>query len=156
MSDAVFPDVEEALLYWLHPQLEQMAEDVGIEYATGVPGEAYPYEFGSSSAHVGTVTPSNLQVRMPFVRVGIVTGADDKVTDFSRVDVEVFAARRNHARLIAEIIRQRLIGRYLRIDTPGGLIILDGVSTEVKPYALPWDDPDVDRYFGVYQVAARR
>jgi hypothetical protein len=158
VDEGLYPDVEEALLWWLvgDSQIAEMIALAGVVYQPGVIGAAYPYEFGSPSSHVDTVTPADLQLRLPFVRLGALAGSDDRVTDTSLVDIEVFAAKRNHAYRISAIIRQRLTKRFLRIDTPSGLVIVDWASTEVKPYALPWDDPDVDRWLGQYSIAARR
>lgn len=105
---------------------------------------------------VATVTPSNLGYRLSqgrrFVRVGRVTGNDDRITDVAVVDIDVFGASRQVARDLAEGIRAWLLGYPL---TAGSLIV-DRVFTETAPTRAPWEDENVHRYLATYRISSRR
>ena len=103
-------------------------------------------------AHTGTVTPSNLQGVLPFIRVQRFGGADDLLTDTARVAVDYFAATYADAQAGAEAVRQRLITRPL-VTAPG---VIDRVTTTLAPHEIPWDDPKVRRFTATYTVSARR
>jgi hypothetical protein len=101
---------------------------------------------------VDTVTPAGLAALLPFVRVGLVAGTDDRVTDYSVVDIDVFHGDRESARVLAEVIRTFLSAAPHRAAG----FILDTVYTEAKPRPLPWDIADVHRYGATYRITARR
>jgi hypothetical protein len=103
-------------------------------------------------AHTGTVTPADLQQRLPFIRVRRFGGTDDRLTDQARVDVDYFAASRAAAWAGAEAVRQRLISRPLRV----GAVVIDQVTTTTAPIEVPWDDPNVRRVTAAYTASARR
>lgn len=104
-------------------------------------------------AAVGTVAPADLATKVPFARVECFGGSDNRITDTSRVDVDVFAATRAEAASLAETIRQRLL------DTPhvvAGIGTLDWVDTLTRPNSAPWNDPQVRRVTAAYTITCRR
>lgn len=100
----------------------------------------------------GTTTPSDLAAIVPFVRVSLVAGRDDRVTDYSVVDIDVFTQTRQQGYDLAEGIRTRLL------DGPhqSGTVVIDKVRTETKPFQAPWDDTNVRRRLATYRISARR
>ncbi len=99
-----------------------------------------------------TETPANLQDLPVFVRVTLVTGRDDRITDRSVVDVDVFASSRAVAYAWAQDIRSRLTGGPHR----AGSGVIDRVVTEEKPRRLPWEDPNIRRFGATFRISARR
>jgi hypothetical protein len=103
------------------------------------------------AGHVGIETPTDLDGALPFVRVRRVGGLSDLLNDFSTVDVDVFAGLYAAAELLAEQIRQDLVG------PPPPLALLDRVSCVNAPRELPWGDGATVRRFGAtYTAVARR
>lgn len=107
-------------------------------------------------ADVVTVLPNDLQARLAdgrkLIRVRVIGGGDDRISDHPRIDVETFASTRAVARPLAETIRQRLISGGHR--TVHGVI--DHATTEVGPQEIPYDDPDVRRWSATYRLSTRR
>jgi len=105
---------------------------------------------------VTTVIPADLQARLAadrlVVRVRVIGGSDDRISDHPRVDVETFGLTRATARPLAETIRQRMLSGGHR--TAYGVI--DRATTEVGPQEIPYDDPDVRRWSATYRLTARR
>lgn len=110
-------------------------------------------QFVDGPDHVGTETPDDLQVSMPFVRVLRVGGGDDTITDFPTVEVDSFASTSTEAERLAERIRDWLTARWRR--TSDGVVI-DRVFTESGPHERPWEDPRVRRWGATYNVECRR
>jgi hypothetical protein len=125
-----FDDTEMVMLDWLEATFPELA----------------------GGGHTGTETPIDLQDHFPFVRVNLVTGNDDRITDHSVVDVDVFAATRGVAYPLAERIRAALIGYPHRVGTS----VIDYVYTEQKPRSLEWDEGNTRRFGAIYQIGARR
>lgn len=102
-----------------------------------------------------TVTPADLQTRLTtglVVRVGLVTGRDDRFTNYAVVDVDVFARTRADALGTAEQIRQWLLGYPRAVGTA----VIDVVTTETAPTPAPWEDENVRRYLATYRISTRR
>lgn len=103
-----------------------------------------------------TETPVDLQDLLAgdgvFVRVTLVTGRDDGVTDYSVVDVDVFALSRQTAYAWSRDIRSRLTGGPHRAESG----IIDRVLVEEKPRRLPWADENTRRFGATYRISARR
>lgn len=100
---------------------------------------------------VGRYTPPDLSARLPFVRVGVVGGSDDRFTDTSTLDVECFDGVNSD--LLAEQIRQFLIGGTVHVV---GGVVFDSFRTVARPRPLPWPTPGVFRSIATYRVACRR
>ena len=130
---ADYPDVETAVLDWLEATFPALAPTATVR-------------------HVDTETPYDLAGALPFVRVRLVTGRDDGVTDYSVVDLDVFADSRGTAYAWASDIRSRLTGSPHRV----GPVVLDRVVTEEKPRALPLEDENIRRFGATYRISARR
>lgn len=104
------------------------------------------------AVNVGTTTPADLVEILPFVRVGLVAGRDDGVTDYSLVDIDVFTATRQQGYDLAEDIRTRLLAGPHRVGT----VVVDKARTDAKPSPVPWDDESVRRRLATYRISARR
>lgn len=128
-----FVDIETMLMDWLEATFAELAPDGAV-------------------GHVVNIGAPNVEADYPFVRVTRIGGQDDRFTDFSRVDVEVFSPSRSTAYALAEAIRARLLGYPIPVS--GGLI--DRVRTETAPFRAPWADPKTHRYLATYQLSARR
>jgi hypothetical protein len=103
--------------------------------------------------NVGAETPADLEFVLPYVRVGLVAGRDDRVSDYSIVDIDVFTATRQQGYDLAEAIRDRLL------DAPratGLTPVIDRVRTETKPFPAPWENDNVHRRLAIYRISARR
>lgn len=129
-----FVDTETVIMDWLEATF---------------PGEL---AFVDGVRHVAEETPENLQDVFPFVRVALVAGTDDGITDRGTYDIDVFAATRAAAHGLAERIRTAFIGYPHRV----GSAVIDTVYTEQKPQRLPWDDENTRRFGAIYQVSVRR
>jgi hypothetical protein len=100
----------------------------------------------------GPRRPPNYQDQMPLVRVRRLGGADDRITDVARVDVEVYASTYPTARDLATALQQRLLAAPH--ITPAGRI--DTVETEVGPREIPHDDQAVRLVAATYRISFRR
>lgn len=98
---------------------------------------------------VDTVTPSDLQEQLPFIRVVRSGGPDDHVSDYPVVDLDVFGATRAQAWDLAAEIRDHL--RFAH-----AIREFDRVGTEVGPRELPWGDPGIRRIGATYRIVTRR
>lgn len=132
-----------------YPDVETVVLDV-------LEAEFEPLRTVGDVRRVDTETPANLQEILGedqvFVRVTLVTGRDDGITDYSVVDIDVFADSRATAYAWSRDIRSRLTGSPHRVDTG----ILDRVKTEEKPRRLPWEDEETWRFGATYRISARR
>lgn len=102
-------------------------------------------------ANAGTVTPADLQARLPFHKVHRFGGSDDRITDTARVDVDTFAADHS-GRVAAEAVRQVLLAGPHRV----GAVVLDRVLTASAPVEVPYGGTGVRRWTASYQISARR
>jgi hypothetical protein len=104
-----------------------------------------------AAGHAGAQTPTDLQEQLPFIRVIRLGGGSDRLSDVPSVDVDVFAGLYTTAELLAEQVREFLVG------PPPPTHRLDRVECLSGPRELPWDDDGVVRRFGAtYQLSARR
>jgi hypothetical protein len=101
---------------------------------------------------VGSETGIDLQEHLPFIRVRRVGGTDDRVTDATRVDIDVYATDATAAKSLTETIRQRLISGPSR--TSYG--VLDRAWTESGPQTAPTDDQNIRRVITTYRISTRR
>lgn len=137
MTLPVFPDTEMLLIAGIESTFLEVAP-------TGDDGEIL---------HVDTETPADLEVVLPFVRVGRVAGGDDRFTDYAIMDVEVFASTRGAAYDLSEAIRAWVLSAPHRVADVG---IIDKGFTEVAPRSLPWDNENVRRRGATYRISVRR
>ena len=115
---------------------------------------------GAALDGLGTVvgeTGTDLQTLLSgggrVVRVRRIGGTDDRVTDFARVDVRVYAIDLSDAETTAEVARQRLISGP--VATAHG--VLDRAVTEVGPQEIPSPDPEGYRIVSAtYRASIRR
>lgn len=105
--------------------------------------------FGST----GRLTPPDLAVQLPFIRVTLVGGSDDRVTDSATVDVDVFHTSITTAMVLAAQVRQALIDQSPHVV---GAAVLDACFTVARPRWLPYGTPNVTRVVATYRVTSRR
>lgn len=103
-------------------------------------------------AEVVRKLPPNLGEVLPLIRARRVGGADDRVTDRPRMDIEVYASTVAIAKPLAERVRQRLLGGAAR--TSAG--VMDRASTEVGPRELFYPNPAVVLWAATYRISLRR
>lgn len=102
---------------------------------------------------VGTVLPSDLHAKLPFVRPRRIGGADDRVTDVARVVVDVFAVSRAVAWDLALRVQQRMISGPRLVPGAG---VIDRATTNVGPQDAPYEDSRVRLVTAIYDVSSRR
>jgi len=87
------------------------------------------------------------------IRVRRIGGADDRVTDQARIDVDVYAVDLSAAEAAAESARQALISG----PSATGHGVLDRADTEVGPHEVPSPDPGAYRVVSAtYRISVRR
>lgn len=104
----------------------------------------------AGAGRTGIETPVNLADVLPFVRVMRVGGFSDRLNDRATVDVDVFSSTYTAGELLAERVRQHLVG------PPPPVVLLDRVDCEIAPRELPWGDGTVRRWNATYLVTSRR
>lgn len=140
MANTEFPDMEKLVILGIEQAFPVLAADVN-----------------GGRLHVDTETPDDLESvatdTAPFVRVGRVAGADDRITDRAILDIEVFAPTRQAAYALSEALRTWVLSAPHRV---AGVGVIDKGFTEVAPRSLPWDNEKVRRSGGTYRISARR
>lgn len=101
----------------------------------------------------GTVLPTDLPSKLPFVRPRRIGGTDDGVTDRARVVIDVFAGTRAQAWDVARRLQQRMISGPRRVP---GVGIIDRATTNVGPQDAPYEDQRVRLVTAIYDVSSRR
>lgn len=99
-----------------------------------------------------TATPAALE-GLRFLRIQVVAGRDDSITDTALVDIEAFAPTRAEARQLAEDVRAWMHA------APGHLLgdaLIDTVSTSVRPRWRSYGNPKIHRFVGSYWVSTRQ
>lgn len=127
-----------------YPDVETVVQDMLAELVGG-------------TSHVGSETPSDLQARLPFVRVTRYGGADDGITDNADIDVDCYGSRRSATLRLAEQVRELLTRGSHVVSSDGAQVVVDRVATILAPFQPPDDgDPAVRRFTASYSVRARR
>ena len=110
-------------------------------------------ESGYLETQVGTSTPGDLEDNLPYIRIGMVRGSDDSVTDRTLVDVEYFDDTRTKASVGAEDLRETILDFQGKQDSLGYLV--DRVRTHARPVWVDYRNPKIQRYVATYQVDTR-
>ncbi|QIS06758.1 hypothetical protein F5X71_34605 [Nocardia brasiliensis] len=94
---------------------------------------------------------------LPFHLVSRITGSDDGVTDWGTVQIEVFAANRNSARVAARRMHARMLALSPRavVATDKGPASIDHRATLLGPAFLDYQDENLQRYVARYELATR-
>lgn len=100
----------------------------------------------------GGVTPPDLEDHLPFVRVRRAGGVTDDVTDFPFVTVEVYSPTDAVSTDIAELIRRRLVGDFIR-NAHG---LMDSAECVTPHQELPAANEALRRIVTSYRLACRR
>lgn len=108
---------------------------------------------GSRRLEVSTNTPSDLEGRW-FVRLEVINGNDDGLTDTSVVDVEAFTPDRGESMDLAMAARRAMLG-MAGTAYPDGSGLLDTVATSTRPRFITYRNPVVQRVAATYVVSTR-
>lgn len=103
-------------------------------------------------ATCGTVTPANLDTSLPFIRIMRYGGADDLISDSSRVDIDAFESTRELSYQLGEAVRQRILSFPFSLTG----CVIDKVTSNTGPMEIPWGDANVRRRNASYTVICRR
>ena len=101
---------------------------------------------------VGSETNIDLQSQLPYIRIRRVGGTDNRITDATRVDIDVYAADATTAKAITGVAQQRLISGP-SATTHG---VIDRAWTESGPQTAPTDDQNIRRVITTYRISLRR
>lgn len=126
-----WPDVSELLVYALE------ADGLGMD----------------DPVLAATDTPPDL-AGLLFLRVHVLGGMDDGVTDRTRFDLEAFAPTRVGGHRLASAARNYILHR-LPGTNPGGRGLVDATRTDVRPRKVFYRNPDVERVVGTYSIDTR-
>jgi len=108
---------------------------------------------GARRLEVSTSTPADLEGRW-FVRLEVVNGTDDGLTDTAWVDVEAFTPDRGQSMDLAHAARRAIHGLAGTARTDGqGLV--DSVDTATRPRWINYRNPAIHRVAATYVVATR-
>lgn len=108
---------------------------------------------GTRQLGAATDTPT-LEGRW-FLKLTLVTGSDDGVTETSRVDLETFAPTRGDAHDFGLAAREELHA-LAGTARPDGSGLIDTVTTTQRPVWVTYNNPAIHRFVGSYSVAVRR
>lgn len=103
-------------------------------------------------AGAGIETPADLEEQLPFVRVVRGGGSSDRLNDYPRVDLDVFAGTYAGGVLLARRIQNYLLG------PPPPIWQLDRATCETGVHELPWseDNSGPRRFAMTFTFTARR
>ncbi len=104
----------------------------------------------AGAGHTGVQTPEDFAGLLPFIRVLRAGGGSDRLNDYPSIDVDCFAGTYAAAELLAEQVRQRLVG------PPPAQPLFDSAYCQVGPRELPWGDGEIRRFAATYTVTTRR
>lgn len=107
-------------------------------------------------ARAGVMTPPDLAQQLPYVRVSMVGGNDDLMTDHAAVDVDVFAADIPTSNLLGEQVRRLLLGNPVGMGHVVGAAVVDSYRTITRPRQIPYPTTGVWRNGATYKTQARR
>ena len=110
------------------------------------------YLEASTGIRTVTTLPALLETAMPIYRVTGIGGADDKITDRTRLNVESFAALRATSYDMAEVARQAL--RSMAHTLVSGWLI-DTVETSARPTWVDYANDHVQRFIATYEITTR-
>ena len=88
-----------------------------------------------------------------FLRIQVVAGQDDTITDTALVDIDAFAADRGAARDLAEVARSWLHAAQGHLV---GGVLIDAVRTSIRPRWRSYGNPKIHRFVGSYWVSTRQ
>lgn len=95
---------------------------------------------------------------LPFFMVTRVAGDDDKVWDYTTVDVDTFGADRNAAADAARTAHRRMISLLPSDEITlydGSKATVDHIETEHGPRFVEWDVDTIERYVARYRIDLR-
>lgn len=106
--------------------------------------------------NIAQATPADPQGTLswvPFIRLAVTGGADDRVTDETTVQADCFEKTQGGASALAGLVRQRILGAPIAVP---GIGVIDFGATLSKPQNIPQDATGLFMYAATYSIAARR
>lgn len=106
--------------------------------------------------NIATATPPDPQGTgswMPFIRLGVIGGSDDRVTDVTQLQADCFATAFGGASQLAGRVRQRIIAAPI---TASGVGVIDFGATVSKPQNIPQAAPGTFMFASTYFIHMRR
>ena len=116
--------------------------------------------FSPGNVAVQMPTPtSSTPVGYPFVLIGRVAGADDRIQDFGITDVDVFHTSRDLANAAAWQLHSWTLQWTPQVGvvmpSTGRMVFIDRISTIQGPHWVDYDDENLKRYCMRYEVTSR-
>lgn len=127
MRSRVHADVELLLTGWLRDRLGALAE------------------------RVLTDLPADLEAHLPTVALARTGGGADRFRDLPVVDVDVYAATRQQAVELANLINDLMLHQLPGAAGSGATV--QTVAVQVGPRRLPYDNPVMTRYSQTVRLA---
>ncbi|MBF6060510.1 hypothetical protein IU500_06930 [Nocardia terpenica] len=112
---------------------------------------SYLAPLGAVRAEMPNVPPT------PFWLVTRISGSDDGITDWGTIQVDVFAATRDAARVAARAMHARMLALTAKtvVATDEGPARIDHRRTLLTPAYLDYQDENLRRYVARYELASR-
>ena len=133
-----WPDLEALILGRLMPRLKVVMDPTGVHHLDGgVDVELDAIEAGQW-----------------YVRITLLGGTDNGLTDRSRVDVETFAPSRADAMDLGNATRT-IMHSLSGTAEPSGAGLIDRVRTSQRPMKLPYRNDKTSRVGASYDVETR-
>lgn len=96
-------------------------------------------------------TPSDLEARLPVIRVTAGGGSGGRFSQHPRVSVDVFAADDDAARTLAAQVHEALVF----LNGTAGLAVIRSVRCDSMPTSRPWANEAIRRRGAEYTVSLR-
>lgn len=104
--------------------------------------------------HTGIETPTDLESRMPFIRVLRGDGSREQVNEIVTLDIDVFASTYTQAEALSQKVAAFLCG------PPPPVAALDRIDCDNTPQEFPWGDDATEtavrRFGSSFTVVSRR
>jgi hypothetical protein len=97
-----------------------------------------------------TVT-GDVGARLPLAVVSDLGGPADELTQYARINIDVFAPTRSASYSLAAQIHDWLVPRRRLVS-----VTIDTVRTDARPHEVPWSGDTVRRHVATYQLSTRR
>lgn len=105
---------------------------------------------------VGEFPGSDLDEKLPYVSVEVVTGRADYFEQDPIVDIDVFAKTRAEAKKLAGAIQLAFLQYPHSVQVAEREVTIDTVNCNRLPVKMPWEDPQIRRQAATYQFSVRR
>lgn len=122
----------------------------------------YPDEVAALIVHLDDLAPAvsyftNVVEVQPLITVSRFGGADDGLTNYPVVGVDVFAGSADEGEPLAARVHQRMLTSpaVIRVS-PDRVVVIDATSTVTSFVEVAWGGDDVRRWTASYRLELRR